>query len=120
MFYFSSRCSRVRLAAVLEQPGAIDKKKQELNSMLSSLHHFVLPVLSTHFVEAVSNCELESIQTRRGRLNTIEKQTCSLQSAKKETNWRRSIYFVPGLSNTAFVPGLSDTAFAIIFFMECQ
>ena len=26
MFYFSSRCSRVRLAAVLEQPGAIDKK----------------------------------------------------------------------------------------------
>ena len=51
MFYFSSRCSRVRLAAVLEQPGAIDKSKQELNSMLSSLHHFVLPVLSTHFVE---------------------------------------------------------------------
>ena len=34
--------------------------------LLSSLHHFVLPVLSTHFVEAVSNCEVESIQTRRG------------------------------------------------------
>ena len=26
MFYFSSRSSRVRLAAVLEQPGALDKK----------------------------------------------------------------------------------------------
>ena len=89
----------------------LTKSKQELNSMLSSLHHFVLPVLPTHFVEAVSSCELKSIHLRRGRLNTIEKQTCSLQSAKKETNWRRFMYFVPGLSNTSF---------AIIFFMEPQ
>ena len=32
----------------------------------------MLPVLPTHFVNAVSNCELESIHLRRGRLNTIE------------------------------------------------
>ena len=108
LFFFamfeSTSCCRLRTAG---------SHWQKVNKyfLLSSPHHFVLPVLPTHFVEAVSNCELESIHLRRGRLNTIEKQTCSLQSAKKETNWRRFMYFVPGLSNTSF---------AIIFFMEPQ
>ena len=36
MFYFSSRYSRVRLAAVLEKPGAIDKTRINMYAVLAS------------------------------------------------------------------------------------